>query len=61
MYLMRKTTSCSFADIGKELGDRNHATILHGYNKILTELADNPRLEKQLSRVVEQLPSSKEA
>jgi len=61
MYLMRKTTSCSFADIGKELGDRNHATILHGYNKILTQLADNPRLEKQLSRVVEQLPSSKEA
>jgi len=61
MYLMRKTTSCSFADIGKELGDRNHATILHGYNKILTELADNPRLEKQLARVVEQLPSSKTA
>jgi len=58
MYLMRTITKCSFADIGRELGDRNHATVLHGYNKIQSEMAGNPRLARQLSRIVEQLPAS---
>jgi len=61
MYLMRTVTRCSFADIGRELGDRNHATILHGYNKIQAEIAENPRLARQLSRVTERLPSSRTA
>lgn len=59
MYLLRTVTECSFSDIGKELGNRNHATVMHGYHKILTELAVNPRLERQLSRVKEQLPAAK--
>ncbi len=58
MYLMRTVTKCSFADIGRELGDRNHATIMHGYNKMLADLPQNPRLERQFARIVEQLPSS---
>jgi chromosomal replication initiator protein len=59
MYLMRKVTRCSYSEIGRELGDRNHATVLHGYNKVLNELAENPRLERLLARVMEQLPSSR--
>ena len=59
MYLMRKVTSCSLSEIGRELGDRNHATVLHGYNKMLKEITANPRLERQLARVMEQLPSSR--
>ncbi|MBN1152515.1 MAG: chromosomal replication initiator protein DnaA [Dehalococcoidia bacterium] len=58
MYLMRKVTACSFSDIGRELGNRNHATVLHGYNKILDEIATNPRLERQLARIMEQISSS---
>ena len=65
MYVMRKETlitafvGTSLEEIGHELGDRNHATVLHGYNKILNELGENPRLERQLARVIEHLPSSK--
>jgi len=59
MYLMRKVTRCSYAEIGRELGDRNHATVLHGCNKVLNELAENPRLERQLARIMEQIPSSR--
>ncbi len=59
MYLMRTQTTCSLAEIGRELGDRNHATVLHGCNKILSELSSNPKLERQLARIVEHLPSSR--
>jgi chromosomal replication initiator protein len=59
MYLMRKVTACSFAEIGRELGDRNHATVMHGYNKVLKDIAANPRLERQLARIAEQISSPK--
>jgi len=59
MYLMRTQTTCSFAEIGRELGGRNHATVLHGCSKITSELATNPKLERQLARIVEHLPSSR--
>jgi chromosomal replication initiator protein len=59
MYLMRTQTNCSFAEIGKELGGRNHATVLHGCHKMQEELPTNPRLERQLAKIVEQLPSAR--
>lgn len=59
MYLMRKETACSFAEIGRDLGNRNHATILHGCNRIALELSRNPKLQKQLSRIISQLPGSR--
>jgi chromosomal replication initiator protein len=34
MYLSRTETDSSFPQIGSELGDRDHTTILHGYEKI---------------------------
>ncbi len=58
MYLLRKHTSRSFAEIGRELGNRNHATILHGYNRVEAELARNPRLDRQLSRIISNLSAS---
>lgn len=34
MYLARTETDSSFPQIGSSLGDRDHTTILHGYEKI---------------------------
>lgn len=34
MYLCRKLTDCSLAEIGKLLGNRDHTTVLHGIDKI---------------------------
>jgi len=51
MYLMREESSCSFAEIGKELGNRNHATALHGYGKIAREMNIDPNLRTQISEI----------
>jgi len=59
IYLMREGYNCSLAEIGKELGGRNHATILHGYEKIANELSNNPNLSTQVSEIKKQLNSQK--
>ncbi|MDD4111719.1 MAG: chromosomal replication initiator protein DnaA [Herbinix sp.] len=43
MYLSRKLTDNSVTDIGKSLGNRDHSTVLHGYDKISSDM------EKDLS------------
>ena len=58
MYLLRKERGYSYAQIWRELGNRNHATVLHGCNKLAAELPQNPKLERQLSRISDQLSQS---
>jgi chromosomal replication initiator protein len=57
IYLMRERYNCSLTEIGKELGGRNHATILHGYKKIANELSSNPSFSNQIAEIKEQLNS----
>jgi chromosomal replication initiator protein len=59
IYLLREGYNCSLAEIGKELGGRNHATILHGYEKIANELSVNPTLSNQIAEIKAQLNSQK--
>ena len=59
IYLMREGYNFSLAEIGKELGGRNHATILHGYEKIANELSINPTLSNQIDEIEEKLSSPK--
>ncbi len=59
MYLMREEDNCSFAETGKVLGNRNHATIIHGYRKIATEMTINPKLHHQISEIKEKIHSNK--
>ncbi len=60
MHLMRTETSCSFSEIGRQLGNRNHATVLHGYNRISVELTQDPKLRKQVARIRERLLQEKD-
>ncbi len=55
MYLMREKTHRSFAEIAKELGNRNHATILHGYKKISNEININAQLRHQILEIKRKL------
>ena len=55
IYLLRQGYNCSLSEIGKELGGRNHATILHGYEKIANELNINPYLSNQVAEIKERL------
>jgi chromosomal replication initiator protein len=59
MYLMREGCNCSLTEIGKEFGGRNHATILHGYEKIANELNINPNLANQITEIKEKINSRK--
>ena len=55
MYLMRNELNYSFPRIGKELGGKDHTTIIHGCDKIQRELAKNEGLQKEISQIKEQL------
>lgn len=46
MYIMREDTSLSFSQIGAELGNRDHKTIIHGCTKIATEINNDPELRR---------------
>jgi chromosomal replication initiator protein len=59
IYLMREGYNCSLTEIGKELGGRNHATILHGYDKIASELSIKPNLANQIAEIKEKINSQK--
>jgi len=59
MYLIREGLNFSLTEIGKELGGRNHATIIHGCEKIARELNINPNLSTQIAEIKEKINSHK--
>lgn len=40
MYLCREIANMSFPQIGNEFGNRDHSTVMHGYNKISKEIKE---------------------
>lgn len=40
MYLCRDVANMSFPQIGAEFGNRDHSTVMHGYNKIAKEIKE---------------------
>lgn len=51
MYLMRQQNHCNFSDIGKILGNRDHSTVIHGYEKISSEINVDSRLSKSIEDI----------
>ena len=47
MYLLKQATNCSLAQIGLELGNRDHSTVIHASQKIATEMDNDPLPEAQ--------------
>ena len=48
MYLTRQETNCSLAQIGMELGNRDHSTVLHAYKKIESYIDTSPDLKSKI-------------
>jgi chromosomal replication initiator protein len=48
MYLLREETGASTLEIGRELGGRDHSTVLHGANKIQREMDADANLRKDV-------------
>lgn len=46
MYLCRYNLDLSLAEIGEEMGHRDHSTVFHGVNKIEAQLSTSPQLRE---------------
>ena len=46
MYLLREETGTSTLEIGRELGGRDHSTVLHGANKIQGDIESDAQLRR---------------
>jgi len=57
MYLLKNELSLSFPLIGRELGGKDHTTIMHGVNKIKKESANQPSIQQDLISLKEILYS----
>jgi chromosomal replication initiator protein len=57
MYLMRQETECSLAEIGRELGGRSPATISYAYEKIASNISNDPHLRRQVFNIQQKLHS----
>ena len=59
MYLLRQENHCNLAEIGKLLGGRNHATVIHGCQKISAEISTDSQLSQSLSTIRDMLKLQK--
>ena len=51
MYLLREDFNISYPMIGKELGGRDHTTVIHSYTKIKGELERDPTLNQDIEQL----------
>lgn len=57
MYLCRTLTDVSLGVIGKKLGNRDHTTVLHGYEKIQRLIDTDPSVKKDVEELKKKLIS----
>ncbi len=55
MYLMREETTASLLEIGRELGGRDHSTVLHGWEKIRGDVESDDSLRRDVLAIRERL------
>ena len=55
MYILRRKTSCSLAQIGKELGGRDHSTVVHAKEKIASAIEINPDLRRKIDDIEQKI------
>lgn len=51
MYLCRKKLNRTLKEIGSAFGGRNHATVLHAYDRISEELKTNTNLQEAVANI----------
>ena len=51
MYLARELTDASLPKIGDEFGGRDHTTVIHGCDKVASELKGNPELRALINKL----------
>ena len=51
MYLLREDFDISFPSIGDKVGNRDHSTVIHSYEKIKNELKVNSELAQEIESI----------
>ncbi len=51
MYILREDFNISYPVIGKELGGRDHTTVIHSHLKVRDELETNTTLARELEQI----------
>ena len=51
MYLCKELTDIPLASIGKYLGNRDHATVIYGYNKISEDIKNDESVKKCVDEI----------
>jgi chromosomal replication initiator protein len=55
MYLSRQLTKCSYPQIGRMFGDRDHTTVLFAYRKISAMVAANEGMAEELRQLEQRI------
>jgi len=55
MYLSRRLTASSLAEIGEAFGGRDHGTVLHAQKTIEARMQADPKLNQQIDQLVSRL------
>jgi chromosomal replication initiator protein len=61
MYLLREETEASLVDIGRELGDRDHTTVMHGIKQIERMITNDAALRSRVMAIREAIFAASEA
>jgi chromosomal replication initiator protein len=55
MYMCRQLTTCSYPQIGRMFGDRDHTTVLFAFRKISRLVEANPQLADELRQLEQKI------
>ncbi len=55
MYLCRKLLDYSLDNVAKLFGKKDHTTIMHGSNKIDSEMKENPELKTEIDNLIKKI------
>src|SRR6266851_1198772 len=53
MYLARKLTHASLAEVGRAFGGKDHTTVLHAVDKIQALVQEDPKLKKTIDGLIQ--------
>jgi len=51
MYLLRQQNHTHLAEIGRVLGNRDHSTVIHGYDRIAMNISSDSQLSKSIEDI----------
>ena len=51
MYILREYFNISYSAIGKEIGGRDHTTVIHSYERIYKKIKEDPRVNQEIEQI----------